>query len=78
MYSESFSWALPSLQENSVWALGIFLSKVSCSASGLLGVLAFYSRKNWYVSVMFAGTEALHLAGNYQAQALARINRRFY
>lgn len=77
MYSESFSWALHNLQENSVWGLGIFLSKVSCSTL-LLGVLAFYSRKNWYVSVVFAGAVALHLGRNCQAQALARISRRFY
>lgn len=64
MYSESFSWILHSLQENSVWSLGIFLSEVSCSATLLLGVLAFYSRKDWYVSVVSAGTETLHLGGN--------------
>lgn len=64
MYSESFSWALPTLQENSVWFLGIFLSKVSHSASLLFGALAFYSMKDWCVSVVFAGAEALHPGGN--------------
>lgn len=80
MNSEFFSCALLSLKENSVWDLGIFLSEVSlrCSASPPLGELAFYSRKSCYASVVFAGTEALCLVGNCQAQSLARISRQFY